>query len=85
VNLLKVVNLESTRKTIPSTLSNSLQSRSRRDRLILGDGEFEVTESILRFLHDEGEDGDVHQEGAVPCAFSTPGVESPFSMLTSGQ
>jgi hypothetical protein len=72
VNLLKVVNLENTRKQMPSTLSNSLESRSNRDRFVLGDGEFEVTDSILEYFRDEVEDGNVsHQELAVPFASST--------------
>jgi len=81
VNLLKVVNLESTRKTMPSTLSSSLESRSLRDRFVLGDGEFEVTDSILGFFRDEGEDSHVHQEIAMPFASSTPQVELSSSAL----
>jgi len=41
---------------MPSTLSTSLESRTPRERMLLGDGEFEITNSILErhgFLDEE--------------------------------
>lgn len=63
INLLKVANEQ--RATMPSRLSTKLEFRSRREELIMGEGEFEVTESMIRrdlFVDDEENLDEIQQD-----------------------
>lgn len=76
---------------MPSTLATTLQTRTRREQIILGDGEFEVTESMIErhgFLQG-GEDPDyeMHQDVAAgPSRMANgPDMRSSSASFTAGQ